>query len=458
MTMAKRSVAAACAVGVGIGLCSALSPMVVLFGLTMVGLFVWAGNGVSGRERLWLFGLLGSGVVLRLLVLVAFFLFTRQVDGTFPVLVPDEVHHDYRARILRFAAMGIPIGQDYASIDDEYGWSALHYPHALLQLLVGEAPYSVRLFDVALYLTASVTLYRMVRPSFGALASLGGLAVVLFQPSLFVWSMAYLKEAPSQFLIALSLGVSVAATRTRSLRTQIVACGIVGAAVLASGGVRTGTDAILAGGIALGLLGAVLVRRPVLLPIALVVGILGGTAAWQDTALSQRAVDQLTRAAQSQIGYVHTAGWNYRVLDPEFYLRMDDGTPLPVDSNRFTPAATARYIVRAVATVFLVPLPWHVQSWPVLAYLAEQVVWIVLFVLGLAGVVTGLRRDPFVVLTLVGVIVVGAILIGMTSGNIGTLVRIRSTVMFLLPWLSGIGACEMLRWAVQRGGHHAAST
>ena len=423
--------------------------MIVLFGLTMVVLFAWAGRGVSGRERLWLFGLLGTGVALRLLALVAFFLLTRQVDGTFPVLIPDEAHLDYRARMLRLVALGVPIGQDYVNAVDPYGWTALHYLHALLQLLVGESPYSIRLFDVALYLTVCVTLYRMVRPSFGALASLGGLAVVLFQPSLFMWSIAFLKETPSQFLIAISLAVTVAAIRTRSLPARVAACGIVIAAVLASGGVRTGADVILAGGIALGLLGSVLVRRPVLLPVALVVCIVAGTTAWQNTVLRERAVNLLTTAAQFQIGYVHTAGWNYRVLDPGFYLRTDDGTPLAVDSNRFTPAATARYIMRSVASFHLFPLPWHATSRPIFAYLAEQVLWDVLLVLALVGTVAGLRRDPTVTLLLAGVIVAGTVIIGMTSGNFGTLIRLRSTVTFLLPWLSGVGACEILTWVAR---------
>jgi hypothetical protein len=44
---------------------------------------------------------------------------------------------------------------------------------------------------------------------------------------------------------------------------------------------------------------------------------------------------------------------------------------------------------------------------------------------------------------------VGAVLIGITSGNVGTLIRHRSVAVLLVPWLSSLGLCELLTWAAR---------
>ncbi len=445
-----QPIAAACAIGALLGLFFTLSPMTLWFSLAMVALFTWAGRGLGRRERVWLFGLLGTGVALRLLALAAFFFFTRQTDGSFVALIPDETHIEYRAHMLRYIALGFPIGPDYVDAAAEYGWSGIHYPHALLQLLAGDAPYSIRLFDVALYLGACVTLFRMVRPSFGALASLGGLAVVLFQPSLFVWSITFLKETPTLFLTAVSLGAAVLAVRSASLWSRVLWCAVAGAAVLSTGSVRPGGDLIVGSGLAIGIAGVALVRRPRWLPVVLIVCIAGGVVALQSGSVRQRATELLIQTAEFHRGFINTSGWNYKVLDPPFYQRLNNGASFTLDDDLFTPAATARYVIRGVTSVFWVPLPWSGLSPTGFAYLPEHVLGNLLLPLAFVGVVAGLRRDSTVSLLLAGVIVLGTVMIGMTSGNIGTLIRHRSIVAFLLPWLSSLGACEVMAWVALR--------
>ena len=61
-------------------------------------------------------------------------------------------------------------------------------------------------------------------------------------------------------------------------------------------------------------------------------------------------------------------------------------------------------------------------------------------VLAAIGVVAGLRRDPLVTCLLCGVTAAGALAIGLNSGNIGTMVRHRDTVVPFVVWLSALGA------------------
>lgn len=451
----------ACAAGVLLGTFYTLSPMTVWFGLAMIALFVCAGRGLERRERVWIFGLLASALTFRLLALVIFFFVTYQVDGSFPIMIPDEEHIAMRSRLLRYIALDIPLaGADYAMAVNQYGDSGLYFPLAYLQLQFGDAPYAIRLLHVALYMTGCVTLYRTVRPTFGAVAALGGLAVVLFLPSLFVWSIASLKEAPHQFLTAISVGAAFTVVRARSIPTRVLGIAIGVAALLALGRLRFAGDIMVGGGIVGGLALGAAIRRPVLLLIALVLSMALGAAAMQSSSVRQRATNLIVDVANFHVGHVHTTGWHYKILDPEFYIRRQDGSAQEILADRITPAAVARYLIRAGTSFVLVPLPWNIASRPALAYMPEQVVWYLLVALAPLGAIAGVRRDPALTLSLLGIIVLGAGIIGVTSGNVGTLIRHRAMVLMALPWLSGLGACELVRYFVPSRGtsQHEAGT
>jgi hypothetical protein len=390
------------------------------------------------------FGLLGVAIALRLLFLGALFL-AHPADGSFSVLIPDEGHMAYRAEMLRLIALDVPLApQDYIDSAHPYGWTGLHYAHAYLLLVLGDAPYAIRLPHLALYLAGCIALYRVVRPTFGTLPAFGGLATVLFLPSLFIWSMTYLKDAPYLYLTTISLAIAVAAARRRSIAIGVLATMVVVVLALMVRTVRPGGEIILGGGIVVGLLGAALLRRPRLLMVVSLGGMIAAGVGLQSASVQQRGAQLLAQAAQNHAGFVYTGGWTYKVLDAEFYQREDNGTPKAIDPNRFTAASTARYILRATASFFLMPLPWTAASPSVLAYLPEQLVWDLLVVLAVVGVVSGCRKDAIVTPVLAAVIVLGAVIIGMTSGNVGTLVRHRAMVAVLLPWFSSLGACEVL--------------
>jgi hypothetical protein len=56
------------------------------------------------------------------------------------------------------------------------------------------------------------------------------------------------------------------------------------------------------------------------------------------------------------------------------------------------------------------------------------------------GLVAGLRRDALVTCLLASFAVIGAGVIALNSGNIGTMVRHRDTIVPFVVWLSALGA------------------
>jgi len=74
------------------------------------------------------------------------------------------------------------------------------------------------------------------------------------------------------------------------------------------------------------------------------------------------------------------------------------------------------------------------------------------------GVAAGSRRDALFTWLLVGTVGLGAAAVSLFNGNVGTLVRMRDSVLSLVVWLSAVGACAMIEWTARRfskGPQHA---
>src|SRR5262249_41188870 len=157
---------------------------------------------------------------------------------------------------------------------------------------------------------------------YGRLPAFAALAVVLFMPSFFVWSVSLLKE-PLYFLCtALFLVAASGSLRPGSMRDRLLAAVVAIVALLVMEGVRHKTFGIgiLGWAIAAGTL--LLVSRPrryvpvaaVALAVALVI------VARPD--VHDRVLDALGESAKIHAGHVFTLGHGYKLLDEGFYYRM----------------------------------------------------------------------------------------------------------------------------------------
>ena len=211
--------------------------------------------------------------------------------------------------------------------------------------------------------------------------ALFGLAVLLFLPSLFAWSVAVLKEPLFVLINALSLMVAVNLARSSSFgRRALAAVGTVAlAAVLES--VRPGGATFTLVGLALGLAIACVAVRPRLMLAALVAAPILLGAIFQPSRCSAR---RRTRRFKAPLGSTGAPSWSrqghgYRLLDDRFY-------PSTQRSSSLEFSETMRFLVRAVGAYVTVPRPWEAQSRAAAAYIPEQVIWYVLAALAPVGI------------------------------------------------------------------------
>lgn len=416
-----------------------LSPLTVLVAVGAILLVRLSARGLPEREYRWFVGILVAAFAVRLLAVGAMFIVSPHDTQSAAILFGDESYTLFRSWRIRDALLGIPmVKYDYLIANDSYGQSNYLTAITFVQLLVGPAPYALRLLNALIFIGAMLLLFRVMRRAFGPTVAFGGLTVLLFLPTLFFWSISLLKESFYFVLTVIVLASAIECARNPAWlrRVAIAAAGAV--TLWALHDLRTWAVTLTAAGLALGFAARAIVPSAWRVGAVCSLVLAGLLAVAFSPTLQNRLVREIDSAATEHSGHVFTVGHAYKLLDEPFYV-----TPGAKPVYRLTGGEAARFVVRALGSYLLVPLPWQIATAGELAYLPEQIVWYLLLVLSVVGIVAGYRRDPLVTCLLVGYLVPTAVVVALTTGNVGTLIRHRTLIVPYLVCLSAVGWCAV---------------
>jgi hypothetical protein len=435
-----RSVAIASAIAIFGGVCYSLSPATAWLLVVLALVVSWAAIGVHGRERRVLLGVLGCSIALRLVAIVVLAWRVDPQAASFTTVFGDGVYAIRRALWIRNVFASVPIAPpDFIeAFDPGYGQSGYNVALAWFQTLLAPAPFGAHVLSVLLYLLGAIALYRVARAAYGREASLVGLTIVLFMPTLFVWSISPLKESVYFCLTALA-AVAAPFYALRGTRLMLRIGCVVAVPILLAGvdALRAGGFAIASGGLAAGLAIALLLRSKRATLCALVAAPLVLVAAATRPSVQDQFLALARTSADRHVGHVRTPGESYKVLDWDFYFG---------DRNvrtSLTLAEGVRYMAASAVAFVLEPRPWAPGKMSDLAMAPQQIVWYGLALLAPVGVLIGLRRDPLATALLACNALVGAAVIAPNSGNIGTLIRHRDMIVPFVIWLSSLGVVSL---------------
>lgn len=432
------------ATGITLGFAYTLSPLTILMLGVLVAASYAASRGLSHVERRWFWCVMGTAVLLRLIAIAVLFL-TADPSRPFASFFGDEELYKFRTVWLRNIGQGIPISPaDVIYSFDSIGNTGHKYVLAFVQVLVGDAPYGLHLLNMTLCLCGMLALYRLARAAYGTSVSMAGLIALLFLPSVAFWSISILKEPMNVFMLTAELICAVFIVRAPQWwQKGLAAFGVVTFALamesLRAGGVLTAAIGTI-GGITLTWVlarGRRWMTALVLVPAAVVV--LAMAPAVQD-----RALANLRRAAFYHAGHVLTPGFSYRLIDSPYYAERI------LVLNAMPPEDAGRFVVNALWNYMVQPLPWKAESWALQAYLPEQFLWYVMALLVPFGALAGLRRDRLITSMLLCHAAAAVVLVALSSGNLGTLIRHRSLALPYLVWLSALGAQDCVRRYLRR--------
>jgi hypothetical protein len=441
-------VSAAIGAGVVLGVLYTLSPLTVLSLAAMVAAAWLAARDMSSRERAWFFSILGLAVALRLIAIAGLFL-SADPARPFASFFGDEELFKQRTIWLRNVFTGVPISPaDIIYVFDQVGRSSYLYLLAYIQALVGDAPYGLNVLNACWYVLAVLVLYRLVRRGYGKAAALGGMALMLFMPTLFSWSVSVLKESLYILLAAIELAAAVAIVRAPRLWQRLAAAAAVVACACALQSVRVGGLQLVLGGVTIGVAAVVFLTSPRRAAVSLALAPVVVLAIAMQPRVQERVLTEVRDAAFQHASHVWTPGYSYKLLDPHFYI--DDRTRV----YRMTAPEAARFTVRALVNFVVVPRPSQIQSRAMLAYLPEQALWYAMLMLLPIGVVAGWRADPALTAMLLAHGVTAAAMVALTGGNIGTLTRHRGLVLPYFTWLAVMGGCHLV-YRIRENSHDA---
>lgn len=426
------------AAGVLLGVAYTLSPLSVLSLAVLSGASIAASRGLSERERRWFWSIISISVVIRLIAIALLF-FTADPSKPFASFFGDEELYKFRTMWLRNIGEGVPMSPaDVIYSFDDVGHTSYVYVLAYVQALVGDAPYGLHVMNMVFFFCAVLGLYRLARGAYGGTVAIAGLILLLFLPTLFLWSISVLKEPMSMLIVSAELMCAVAIVRAPRwwLRAAaLMAVIATGAAMetLRSGGALTAAAGTM-GGIACAAVlarGRRLAAALIVAPIAIAVI---ASAPW----VQERVMANVRTAAVYHAGHVLTPGYAYQLVHPRYYANREQLQTL-------SPGDGGRFVAKAIAAYFVQPLPWEMRSRAMLAYLPEHIVWYVLALLLPFGFYAGLSRDAVLTCMLAAHATAAILIVAVSSGNVGTLIRHRALAIPYVVWLSAVGAHECMR-------------
>ncbi|MGQ0732031.1 MAG: hypothetical protein ACT4QD_00070 [Acidobacteriota bacterium] len=438
--MTRQPIVVATLGGVLLGVAYTLSPLTVWFVVGCLLLGKTAVRGFAAEERRILLTLLIVAAALRLAVVGGLFAITDHDATPFGSLFGDEEYFKRRSLWLRSMALDVNISNaDRIYAVDEYSDTSYLYWLAFIQVLVGAAPYGVHVFSIGLYLAGAVLLTHWIRRSFGQAPAVLSITLVLFMPTLFLWSVSALRESV-HFLLTTTVLIGGLEAARRTAWAPRLLWGLV--AVMAAAGLRdlrAGSMPIVVLAVASGIVGGWLARRPRTLAAAGALALVGVVAIGSRPSVQAELMSTIRSSAMNHQGHVFTPGLHYKLLEPRFYVERRTGI-----MDAMTPAEAARYVIRALVAAVVVPLPWHAQSRITQAYLPEHAVWLILAALAPVGAWYGWRYSPSGVFALVTYITLMGSAVALRSGNVGTLIRHRGLLLPFVMCLSAVAVCHVL--------------
>lgn len=438
------------AAGVTLGLLYAASPLFILTLAGAVLLMSIAGRDLPSAERRRIIAIIGAALAVRFLMIGAMLIVNIPHLSDLGVggLRGDDAYYLGRALRARDIMLDLTRGRyDFFVVSDEYGRTSYLQLLTFLQVMFGPTPYSVRAFNALLFVSGGYLLFRLCRPRLGVTATGVALVVLLFLPSLLVSSISTSKE-PLYFLVtATLLTCAMAAVRNPVVTSKLVAIVVAAMCLWILDDLRRGALVLCISGLALALIARVIFETPRRAVAAFTIALIAAAALWTQPTIQDRFVKATESAAKMHGGHVFTSGHAYKLLDEGFY--MHPGTPAAWVLE-LTNAQALRFLVRAAASFIVTPLPWEMMSRNELVFFPEHVVWMLIVLFIPIGAVAGWRRDPSITACLIGFALPTAAVLAVTTGNVGTLLRLRGLVTPYLIWFAVLGALTVAEWLLSR--------
>ena len=318
-----------------------------------------------------------------------------------------------------------------------YGFHGFTMLLAYLVYIFGPMKFSGRLINILLGTLTGIFVYYIVKRIFGQKSAKISAVLVTFFPSMFIWSLDFLKD-PIYILMSLLILWAFIMYWNKKNILYIV---LIFIAVLIQTTIRK--DLWLIGLIPFGL-GFFLIPRLSLIKKTMVVTIGIAVIFCLHNRINYATVrTNIEKALQSHIGHVNTSyghgGYAYKLLDDKYY------SPVGYNVNNITWREIVKAFLKGWYHFLFEPFVWDMKSKSMLMSFPQMILWYLLLVFAMVGILFGLRYNwRYTFIFIINILLLSSV-IALSSGNIGTLFRHRDIVTSFYLIFSAVGITHLLK-------------
>lgn len=312
-----------------------------------------------------------------------------------------------------------------------YGFSGFTYFLGTVYYFFGPLKFSARLLNCLMGVGSGIFIYYIVKDIFGKKCAKLSAILTVFIPSLFLWSITFLKDIPFIFISCIILWSFLRFQKTK----RMLFLYFFFLAILAQATIRPTFPMVFIGLILIlsyFIISGISWRKKIIVSLCLLILMVPFLHRFD---FKNKVNNQMFSVLNYTRGIVNTGGSTYKVFDDKYY----NGGPLS-HSNYISFLDFTRGFFKGWLYFLLVPFPWKTYTGLQLISYPQTILWYLLIPFVFIGMVTALRykwKETFVIFAYI--IVLGSI-IAMNSGNIGTVFRHRDmlTPLFLIFGAVGI--------------------
>jgi len=298
--------------------------------------------------------------------------------------------------------------------------------------IFGTMKFSGRLINILLGTLSGIFVYYIVKRIFGQKSAKISAILITFFPSIFIWSLDFLKD-PLYILVSIMILWAFIMYWDNNNFIYIVL--IIIAAIIQS---TIRKDLWLIGLIPFGL-GFFLIPRLSLIKKTMVITIGIAIIFCLYNKINYATVrTNIEKTLQNHIGYVNTGGYVYKNLDDKYYA------PVNYNISNITWCEILKAFLKGWYHFLLEPFVWDMKSKSMLMSFPQMILWYLMIMFAMTGMAFGLRYSYKYTLIITTYIFIFSSVIALTSGNIGTLFRHRDMVTPFYLIFSAIGISHLL--------------
>lgn len=323
-------------------------------------------------------------------------------------------------------------------LTSRYNTHSMTIFNGIFFLLFGYDIVSLKYINILAICATAWIIYDFAKNIYSGAAGRIALAIILFWPTIFIWSLTDLKESHLLFTVACSFWLLERAAREKAghRKAAFILLSALSAFYFVLLKIKLMLPVFILSASLIALYNALhygFSRNPALSRKVLYILLVPAVAALMAFG------DRILRAANEiyalilhyNIGFLNSGGWNVNLIGDQ-------------SQNFFTLQFILKYIAKAWVVFFLEPLPWHFYSRSLMATYPMMLAWYIIAAFAAAGVVrayyAGRSKEAFAMLTFTAIYVT---VVGMSVANIGTLIRFRDVIVPIVAIFAGIGMSNM---------------